>query len=87
MSDTIISAKEAYERTHKNISRVIQKINSSIESAIDRGQFHCDLYLTEAEHEIASAHPQFTQHKLTRMGQTGSMTFRFILDWSHATMD
>lgn len=79
MSDKIISAREAYQRTHKNISRAFEKINRSIESAIAEGRFSCSVYLTDAEYAIALPH---LDHRVMKMERSGSMSFHYILDWS-----
>lgn len=80
MSDKIISAKEAYLGAHKNINRVIELINNSVHAAMERGEFTCDVYLTDAQFHIAG--PHIADYKVQKLERSGSMSFKYLLDFS-----
>jgi hypothetical protein len=80
MSDTVITAKEAYLQAHKNISRVIDMLNRTIHEAMEKGEFTCNVFLTDAEYHIAL--PHIADYRVQKLERSGSRSFKYLLDFS-----
>lgn len=76
----IMTAQEARQQTDKRINRVMSSVERAIDSAIESGEYECDVHLSDTDYAILMRHlPK--DYELVKRERSGSMNYRYRLSF------